>query len=70
MPRDGNLYDGFALLLHAPRAVAAPTAPIECVIPGIASSMRGAAFAIRAGLVPDAKPRGFLYRKAPDDGPS
>lgn len=57
------MYAGFALLLHAPRVAATPTAHIEWVMLGIATSMCGAAFAIRAGLDPDSKPWGFLDRR-------
>ncbi len=57
------MYAGFALLLHAPRVAAAPTAHIEWVMLGIATSMCGAAWAIRAGVDPAAKPWGFLDRR-------
>ena len=59
------MYAGFALLLHAPRVVAAPAAHIEWVMLGIAASMSGAAWAIRAGLDPQANPWGFLDRGRP-----
>lgn len=59
------MYAGFALLLHAPRAAAAPTAHIEWVMLGIATSMCGTAWAIRAGLDPAARPWGFLDRRKP-----
>lgn len=57
------MYAGFALLLHAPRVAAAPTAHIEWVMLGIATSMAGAAWAIRAGLDPAASPWGVLDRR-------
>lgn len=59
------MYAGFALLLHAPRVAAAPTVHIEWVMLGIATSLSGAAWAIRAGLDPEAKPWGFLDRRGP-----
>jgi uncharacterized membrane protein YphA (DoxX/SURF4 family) len=59
------MYAGFALLLHAPRVAAAPAAHIEWVMLGIATSICGAAWAIRAGLDPEARPWGFLDRREP-----
>lgn len=50
------MYGGFAVLLHAPRVVAAPTAHIEWIMLGIATSLSGAAWAIRAGMDPVRKP--------------
>lgn len=58
------MYGGFALLLHAPRVAAAPTAHIEWIMLGIATSLSGAAWAIRAGMDPAASPWGFLDRRA------
>jgi uncharacterized membrane protein YphA (DoxX/SURF4 family) len=59
------MYAGFALLLHAPRVAAAPAAHIEWVMLGVATSICGAAWAIRAGLDPAARPWGFLDRREP-----
>lgn len=58
------MYGGFALLLHAPRVVAAPTTHIEWVMLGIATSLSGAAWAIRAGMNPAVRPWGVLDRRA------
>lgn len=57
------MYAGFALLLHAPRVAATPAAHIEWVMLGIATSICGAAWAIRAGLDREARPWGFLDRR-------
>jgi uncharacterized membrane protein YphA (DoxX/SURF4 family) len=57
------MYGGFALLLHAPRVVAAPTAHIEWIMLAIATSLSGAAWAIRAGMDPAASSWGILDRR-------
>lgn len=56
------MYGSFALLVHAPRVAAAPTTHIEWIMLAIATSLSGAAWAIRAGMDPAANPWGVLAR--------
>lgn len=57
------MYGLFALLVHAPRVAAAPTTHIEWIMLAIATSLSGAAWAIRAGMDPAASPWGILARR-------